>query len=633
MRSLPVFLTLFCSLLVTTLFAQPQPILRPSSVPTLALPALDNALLLDEERALREPGRAPYFAQTRKVNVRPTTEGTWTDNADGTTTWRLRVSSPNALSINLGFTEYWMPAGGELYLHTGKEDNWEVLGPFTPADNETHNELWTPVFPGDELIVEVSLPAAERTNLRLWLTHVNHDFEGFGNSLEKSASCNLDVVCGVADGWEIVDKYRDIIRATITVNLNGNRNCSGALVSNTQEDGKPYLLTAYHCGIRSGNAPSLVVYYNYDNSTCRQPNSTASGQSGNGSFGTFNTGAVLRAESDGSDMTLLELDDPINPAANAFLAGWDRTRTLPADTIIGIHHPNTDEKRISFTFQPTYYANGLSSTTNPNGSYINVTDWDIGTTEPGSSGSPLFDRFSRIRGQLYGAAAACGNDAYDNYGSINASWEGGGTSSSRLRDWLDPNNTGATEIDGHEANATALPVELIGFSGTAKECSYALSWSVAEEENFSHYEVEKSADGRYFTTLSRVESGRRDYTLTDESAKGQAYYRLKMVDLDGTYVYSSLLAAKTECGRNSLISLYPNPVGKSQTLQLDFAEPLTTATTFTVFSTDGRKLLDRAAAGTSGRTASLNIGVLPAGTYFLRVVSGGQAEVRSFVVM
>jgi hypothetical protein len=118
MRSLPVFLTLFCSLLVTTLFAQPQPILRPSSVPTLALPALDNALLLDEERALREPGRAPYFAQTRKVNVRPTTEGTWTDNADGTTTWRLRVSSPNALSINLGFTEYWMPAGGELYLHT-----------------------------------------------------------------------------------------------------------------------------------------------------------------------------------------------------------------------------------------------------------------------------------------------------------------------------------------------------------------------------------------------------------------------------------------------------------------------------------------------------------------------------------
>jgi hypothetical protein len=99
------------------------------------------------------------------------------------------------------------------------------------------------------------------------------------------------------------------------------------------------------------------------------------------------------------------------------------------------------------------------------------------------------------------------------------------------------------------------------------------------------------------------------------------------------YAYSSLLAAKTECGRNSLISLYPNPVGKSQTLQLDFAEPLTTATTFTVFSTDGRKLLDRAAAGTSGRTASLNIGVLPAGTYFLRVVSGGQAEVRSFVVM
>jgi hypothetical protein len=599
----------------------------------MALPALDNALLLEEELALREPGRAPHFAQTRKVNVRPTTQGTWTDNADGTTTWRLRVSSPNALSINLGFTEYWMPSGGELYLHTGKKDNWEVLGPYTPADNEVHNELWTPIVNGDEVIVEVTLPQAERNNLRLWLTHVNHDFEGFGNSLEKSGSCNLDVVCGAADGWEIVDKYRDIIRSVVTMTVSGNRNCSGALINNTQQDNRPYLLTAYHCGIRSGNASSLVVFYNYENSTCRQPNAAASGQSGNGSFLTFNTGAVLRAESEGSDMTLLELDDPINPAANAFLAGWDRTRTLPADTIVGIHHPDTDEKRISFTFQPTYYANGLSSAANPNGSYINITDWDIGTTEPGSSGSPLFDRFRRVRGQLFGGAAACGNNAFDNYGSINASWEGGGTSSTRLRDWLDPNNTGATAIDGLDVNAVVLPVELIGFGGTAEECSYALSWSVAEEENFSHYEAEKSTDGRTFMTFSRIEGGRRDYTLTDKSAKGQAYYRLKMVDLDGTYAYSKLLAAETKCGRNSLISLYPNPVGKSRTLQLSFAEPLTTAATFTVFGVDGRKLLYRTAAGTAGRTFSLNIDDLPAGTYFLRVVSGGQAEVRAFVVM
>ena len=66
MRILIFSFTLLCA----SLTAQPQPIIRPSTVPTLALSALDNTLLLKEELALRKPGRAPYFAQTRKVNAR-----------------------------------------------------------------------------------------------------------------------------------------------------------------------------------------------------------------------------------------------------------------------------------------------------------------------------------------------------------------------------------------------------------------------------------------------------------------------------------------------------------------------------------------------------------------------------------
>jgi subtilisin-like proprotein convertase family protein len=182
-------------------------------------------------------------------------------------------------------------------------------------------------------------------------------------------------------------------------------------------------------------------------------------------------------------------------------------------------------------------------------------------------------------------------------------------------------------------SGATLPVALTHFTGTAMDCSYSLDWSVAREENFSHYEVERSTDGRSFLTFSRVEGGRGTYSLADNSAKGRAYYRLKMVDLDGTYAYSNLLTAETECNRNSLITLFPNPVGKFRALQLEFAEPLTTATTFTVFGADGRRLLARSAVETAGRTATLDVGDLPTGTYFLRVVSGGEAEVRSFVVM
>lgn len=77
--------------------------------------------------------------------------------------------------------------------------------------------------------------------------------------------------------------------------------------------------------------------------------------------------------------------------------------------------------------------------------------WDIGTTEPGSSGSPLFNQDNRVIGQLHGGDAACDNDESDWYGAFYASWTGGDKSSSRLLDWLDPGNTGQLFIDGRDA--------------------------------------------------------------------------------------------------------------------------------------------------------------------------------------
>ena len=294
MRILKYSLLAICCLVATCLSAQPQPLSRAADVPTLSLPALNNAQLLETELQARKPGRAPVFAEVREVSARPNTHGQWTDNGDGTSTWRLRVESPTAYSLNLGFTEFWMPAGGELYLTTGDKENWEVRGPFTPADNEAHNQLWTPIIDGDQLVIEVRLPTAERSNLRLWLTHVNHDFLNF-NSKSISGSCNLDVICSDEDGWEIVDLYRDIIRSVAVISTGGGTFCTGYLVNNVRQDGTPFFMTANHCGIGAGNAPSLVTYWNFDNSTCRQPDSPASGAGGDGQLNVFNTGSTWLA--------------------------------------------------------------------------------------------------------------------------------------------------------------------------------------------------------------------------------------------------------------------------------------------------------------------------------------------------
>ncbi len=418
-----------------------------ADVPVALMPHLDNDALLAAELERRGPGIAPRFAEVMEVAFNPNTHGKWERLANGNSIWRLRIRSVGAKSLNLGFTKYLMPARGSLILYS--PDYETVMGPFTPADNEEHEQLWTPVLPGEELVLEVQLPDHRKSDLQLELKYVNHDFLGFADV--ASGSCNLDVICGGADGWDIVDRYRDIIQSVAVIGTGGTTFCTGFLVNNARQDCTPYFMTANHCGINASGAASMVAYWNFVNSNCRQPNTPASGGNGNGQLNDFNTGAVLRATSANSDFTLLQLDDPVSETANAFFAGWSNEDFAPTDSVIAIHHPSTDEKRISFEFQPTFVADYNSTTPNPNGTHITVMDWDIGTTEGGSSGSPLFNREKQVVGQLHGGLASCSNNAQDSYGWFHISWEGGGAPNNRLKDWLDPDNTGITTLDGRAA--------------------------------------------------------------------------------------------------------------------------------------------------------------------------------------
>lgn len=451
-----------------------------SAVQLVEMPALDNEALLQAELAARAPGRAPRFAESLTVDISPETHGKWEETPAGYAIWRLRIRSAGALSLNFGFDSYHMPEGGRLFLFT--PDQERILGPFTPADNQEYAQLWTPIVEGDEIVIEVQVPVAKRSELLLHLHSVNHDYLGFSQLL--SGSCNLDVVCGAADGWGIVDNYRDIIQSVAVYGLGGSTFCTGFLVNTTRNDCAPYFMTADHCGVRANNAASLVVYWNFQNSVCRQPGSPASGQQGDGALDLFNTGSSLRARFSPADMTLVELSNPVPEAADAFYAGWNLSDQTPQDTVICVHHPSTDEKRISFEFDPTYPGNWGSGSQNiPTGNHIIVPDWDIGTTEGGSSGAPLFNRKKQVVGQLHGGSAACSNNLYDSYGWIFFSWTGGGTPATSLRPWLDPDNTGVAELDGRWARLCSYSIEpLIANQSVCAPDS--AQYSVVVSENF-----------------------------------------------------------------------------------------------------------------------------------------------------
>lgn len=402
----------------------------------IILPSKNNKALLMNELASQRPGRPIQFAISDTLKANVYNSGEWTKTRGSKELWSLEIESKGAESLNLGFEKFRLPAETELTIYN-KAKTYK-LGPYTEKDNDDHLQLWTPIIKGDLIIIELHIPTAKKDELLLELNYINHDFMGFGKSF--SGSCNLDVVCSEEDGYEMVDLYRDIIRSVGAYHINGNETCSGVLINNTRQDKRGYFLTAEHCGINNNNAASVVTYWNYQNSYCRLPNSPQSGLIGDGNLDQFNSGSILRARNANSDFCLIEFDDPIKPEYDPFYSGWDRN-FQSTEMAICIHHPGVEEKRISFEFNAVEVGPG---------NYIEVADWDIGTTEGGSSGSPLYTKDKKIIGQLEGGLAACSNDLSDSYGSFAVSWFGSGTPATSLKTWLDPDNLDLNSIDGFE---------------------------------------------------------------------------------------------------------------------------------------------------------------------------------------
>jgi hypothetical protein len=166
------------------------------------------------------------------------------------------------------------------------------------------------------------------------------------------------------------------------------------------------------------------------------------------------TGSTLRASRADVDVTLIELDNSPDPAFNVFFSGWDRSGFVPGGSV-AIHHPNGDEKSISFN------DDALTTINSCIGAGIDthwrVNDWEQGTTEIGSSGGGLFDPDSRrVIGFLSGGDASCSfPQESDCFGKFSVAWDGA-SAAERLRDHLDPDNTWAVAIDGANPEVVSL---------------------------------------------------------------------------------------------------------------------------------------------------------------------------------
>jgi lysyl endopeptidase len=395
-----------------------------ASINTTYFPSLDVKSIHDEEVANESKDVAPRFAVPHSVLISPMKSQNWEKSAQGYT-WTHRVTTPNAVSLNFGFSRFNLPEGAELNIYSA--DRTQFIRAFTYLDNNVNGQLWTPVIMSDDVIIELNVPANLVSEVELELTQVGQGFRTFGQSTLKSGSCNVDVACKESKGWEAE------VNTVAVISTGGSNFCTGFMVNNTNNDKAPYFMTAAHCRINSSTAPSLVTYWNFQTSKC--------GGSRDGKLTDFQSGSVHLATNSRSDSTLVKLNSAPKDEWNVNFAGWDATTAI-GTSAVAIHHPNVDEKSISFENDPTALSSYGGTSSPGDSTHVWVKDWDIGTTEPGSSGSPLFDSNHRVIGQLHGGGAACGNDRPDYYGRFHTSYK-----EANFAKYLDAASTGKLTVD------------------------------------------------------------------------------------------------------------------------------------------------------------------------------------------
>lgn len=506
-----------------TLFAQIPIEIQPPSwkntvqksnqIKPFKLPAIDLVQLKKEDVINDTDKSKPWrFGKDQYVDHDINDVGVWETLSNGDKIWRMSYKSEGAYSLNFMFQRFKIPVGAKLYVYSN--DRKDLLRPFTHHNNNPEEVLGTWLVEGNHAWLEYHQPANVKGEVKLTLGSVIHGYrtaDSYQKALGDSGACNQDVDCDItpsgSDTYGIDTVKENVKKSAGMLVSGGNGFCSGALVNNTNNDGTPYFLTANHCGNSVG---SWAFRFNW-----RSPNPSCSttASSPNGSFDQTVSGAILRMNSDESDTELVEITDTsfFNGNPDVVFAGWNRSKTTVPVINFGIHHPSGDIQKVCREDDGAYRAN-VNFSPNPQTKMWYIDQWELGVTEPGSSGSPLFNELGQIIGVLSGGSAACSgtsnNGGFDYYGRFGVAWDFGSSASSRLQDWLDPAGTNPDTLDQFPALQTyAYDARVnLGNSVSSEICGEPFSPSItisnSGTETLTSATIEYNLDGTTTTTYN-----------------------------------------------------------------------------------------------------------------------------------
>ena len=356
--------------------------------------------------------------------------------------WTLAVSVPEAQALILYSSDFYLPEHSKLFIYN--QERTRVLGAFSAFNNHELATFATQYVEGERMILEYYQPERIKEKARIELSEIGYayrDIEKYDSEYGSSGSCNVNVNCSEGDGFR--NQQRGVCRIQLKLSEYYIGWCTSTLLNNTRYDRTPYLLTAAHCveDVQSTSYYSqFVFYFNYETSGCSNPYvAPSSSQS--------LTGATLKVRDNsggdsGSDYALFLLNNQVPQSYNPFWCGWDN-RNLVVNSGVCIHHPSGDVKKIS-TFDSPVTTEGFGAAGTHWKVYWTETENGWGITEGGSSGAALFNMDGLVIGDLTGGWSDCNapnDEKFDYFGKFSVSYP-------NMRQWLDPENTGAEMIWG-----------------------------------------------------------------------------------------------------------------------------------------------------------------------------------------
>jgi Secretion system C-terminal sorting domain len=180
-----------------------------------------------------------------------------------------------------------------------------------------------------------------------------------------------------------------------------------------------------------------------------------------------------------------------------------------------------------------------------------------------------------------------------------------------------------------------LPVTLSFFTAMLNNSTVTLNWQKDNAVNFSHFELQRSTDGKNFNPVTSIypaaAASQQSFSYTDDISfinNSLVYYRLKMIDKNGIFSFSEIKKLVTKTG-NTDISVFPMPAANVMSVMVPQAwqgKP----TKYLITDVTGKTILSKSVANT-GQTETFDITTLSQGVYFLKVTCGNLTESQKII--